>query len=438
MKVFRNIIKSSQKNHIITFSISLSELISTNIEALPVEKAQFILERIGFLRKLREKIVHHEDLANRLQLCDTAKDLPDWWIPIQHDRDLLLGAAKHGIARMEYFVLNDPDLCFKDILKRHLCGEPLQDKKALAEFEKIKNERVASKSSEETCETKSEDIKEKEKKGRKKTSNKKEPAIERIEEEVKETRSRRKSTKDSTDATRLAIEASKMAKAEAAAKHKKKDTDKDEPKTDDEKESDKGSTKSSKRKSIEKTEDKEKPEQDLDEVESEKPKEKEKRKISPFVEAPQISMQQMEQMAKGGLLYDMEMLNELMAQTYAAAICWPKDKILQVRLTHIVQCIESGEWPVPHDYPLGDHLGEEDPLGPPPAAENDAQNTPRDTPTPMSEISEMSFDENSRLKKSSRKVDNVNGEGSKSKIRSLLQQPTLSASAAMDASESAR
>ena len=29
------------------------------------------------------------------------------------------------------------------------------------------------------------------------------------------------------------------------------------------------------------------------------------------------------QMAKGGMLYDMEVMNELMAQTYAAAIRWP-------------------------------------------------------------------------------------------------------------------
>ena len=45
-----------------------------------------------------------------------------------------------------------------------------------------------------------------------------------------------------------------------------------------------------------------------------------------------------------------------MAQTYAAAIKWPKDTILHVRLEHIMKCIETGIWPVQKNYPLGDHL----------------------------------------------------------------------------------
>ena len=37
--------------------------------------------------------------------------------------------CRHGLGRMEYFILNDPSLSFKDILQRHLCGEPLVEKK---------------------------------------------------------------------------------------------------------------------------------------------------------------------------------------------------------------------------------------------------------------------------------------------------------------------
>ena len=59
------------------------------------------------------------------------------------------------------------------------------------------------------------------------------------------------------------------------------------------------------------------------------------------------------------MLYDMEVMNELMAQTYAAAIRWPKDKILEIRLLHVMSCVEHGVWPVPDDYALGDHLEEE-------------------------------------------------------------------------------
>ena len=42
------------------------------------------------------------------------------------------------MARMEYYILNDPDLSFKDILKRHLCGEPLSDKKPEKEKKETK------------------------------------------------------------------------------------------------------------------------------------------------------------------------------------------------------------------------------------------------------------------------------------------------------------
>lgn len=45
-----------------------------------------------------------------------------------------------------------------------------------------------------------------------------------------------------------------------------------------------------------------------------------------------------------------------MAQTYAAAIKWPKDIILQIRLEHIVKLVETDVWPVAKNYPLGDHI----------------------------------------------------------------------------------
>ena len=71
-------------------------------------------------------------------LCEPANDMPDWWISGKHDKDLLQGVARHGMARMDYYVLNDAELSFKDILKRHLCNEALLDKKAAAEYEKAR------------------------------------------------------------------------------------------------------------------------------------------------------------------------------------------------------------------------------------------------------------------------------------------------------------
>merc|ERR1712066_43336 len=102
--------------------------------AVPEERAELVLDRIEMMNTIRDEVILHPELGERLKLCDTALDLPDWWVPGKHDKDLLYGAARHGMSRMEYFVLNDPDLSFRDILKRHLTAEPLLDKKAMKEF----------------------------------------------------------------------------------------------------------------------------------------------------------------------------------------------------------------------------------------------------------------------------------------------------------------
>ena len=82
------------------------------------------------------------------------------------------------------------------------------------------------------------------------------------------------------------------------------------------------------------------------------------RKQSVSIAPPQITLQQMEQMAKSGMMYDMEMMNDLMAQTYASTIKWPKDKVLILRLQHIMECVKTGTWPVEAGYSLGDHMNE--------------------------------------------------------------------------------
>ena len=45
-------------------------------------------------KKLRQEIVLHPNLDERLLLALDNHDLPEWWIPGKHDRDLLLGVAK--------------------------------------------------------------------------------------------------------------------------------------------------------------------------------------------------------------------------------------------------------------------------------------------------------------------------------------------------------
>ena len=133
-------------------------------------------------------------------------------------------------------------------------------------------------------------------------------------------------------------------------------------------------------------------------------------------------------MAKGGMLYDMEVMNELMAQTYAAAIRWPKDKILEIRLMHIISCVEHGLWPVPDDYALGDHLEEEVEEAPAAAATEkpapqNSQSSARDTSTPMSQASDASAEDAGKSARSLRGRKPPDFPDDKtSKIRSLLQQ----------------
>lgn len=58
------------------------------------EKARRALERINLLNKIREVILPHPLLDERLKLCQISADVPDWWIAGKHDKDLLIGVAK--------------------------------------------------------------------------------------------------------------------------------------------------------------------------------------------------------------------------------------------------------------------------------------------------------------------------------------------------------
>lgn len=64
------------------------------IEHVSEEKARRTLERLDLLSRIREEILTHPKLDERLKLCVTSADMPDWWIAGKHDKDLLLGVAK--------------------------------------------------------------------------------------------------------------------------------------------------------------------------------------------------------------------------------------------------------------------------------------------------------------------------------------------------------
>ncbi|XP_026548078.1 chromodomain-helicase-DNA-binding protein 7 [Notechis scutatus] len=88
--------------------------LSTVIEPITEERASRTLYRIELLRKVREQVLHHPLLSERLKLCQPSLDLPEWWECGKHDKDLLIGAAKHGVSRTDYHILNDPELSFLD------------------------------------------------------------------------------------------------------------------------------------------------------------------------------------------------------------------------------------------------------------------------------------------------------------------------------------
>lgn len=64
------------------------------VEPIAEDRARRILDRIGLLSKIREETLCHPQLEQRLALCLPSADVPEWWIPGKHDKDLLIGAAK--------------------------------------------------------------------------------------------------------------------------------------------------------------------------------------------------------------------------------------------------------------------------------------------------------------------------------------------------------
>lgn len=105
------------------------------MDQLSPAKARQILDRVDLLSKIREEILSHPHLEERLSLCQPSGDTPDWWQPGKHDKELLLGAAKHGLGRTDITILNDPDFSFHKLLARGMYAGT-QTPKIMDKFEK--------------------------------------------------------------------------------------------------------------------------------------------------------------------------------------------------------------------------------------------------------------------------------------------------------------
>merc|ERR1712066_2134 len=195
--------------------------------AVPEERAELVLDRIEMMNTIRDEVILHPELGERLKLCDTALDLPDWWVPGKHDKDLLYGAARHGMSRMEYFVLNDPDLSFRDILKRHLTAEPLLDKKAMKEFtERKKTWKIPDEVKEETAPV--EEVKEDVKKEEKSKADEYEFKDDDEEAERPPEKSKKDKRRKSSEKSKASEEESESKDEDSSPKKAKKEKEKEE------------------------------------------------------------------------------------------------------------------------------------------------------------------------------------------------------------------
>ena len=94
------------------------ENLPISVDPISEERASRTLARIDLLSKIREEILTHPELDERLQLCQHSMDLPEWWICGKHDKDLLNGAAKYGLNRLDFNLVNDPELSFAELFKQ--------------------------------------------------------------------------------------------------------------------------------------------------------------------------------------------------------------------------------------------------------------------------------------------------------------------------------
>merc|ERR1712110_1086682 len=66
----------------------------------------------------------------------------------------------HGIIRMEYHILNDQELSFQDVMKRHLSGEKMVDKKEKRLYEEMRANAAAARKDKDTVKDEKEDSEE--------------------------------------------------------------------------------------------------------------------------------------------------------------------------------------------------------------------------------------------------------------------------------------
>lgn len=70
---------------------SIQEIAQMPVMRITEERATRTLYRIEVLNRIRLDALPHKDFEERLKLCEASVDLPTWWEPGRHDKELLLG-----------------------------------------------------------------------------------------------------------------------------------------------------------------------------------------------------------------------------------------------------------------------------------------------------------------------------------------------------------
>lgn len=299
------------------------------------------------------------------------------------------------MGRTDYYILYDPDLCFREILRRHTAGEPLITKEEKEELkrkfykgeeeeegegkeEEEEEDEVKSEEAQQANTTKApdeteEDKKEKDDVKKEEESKPTEGEDANVNETSEEIEDESKSELDLTEKVQGEEEDEDEAqKCEEKIDSKSEEIDKKESDERDgeemkeEKENEATTNEETEAEAVKseiaenewqiKEEKEEKSEGQLPSKEV-----KDSKDIIPT--PPLLSLQQMDEaMSKmgSGLTIDSLAANEptvaqLLAQSAANPIKWPKDRVLQTRLEHMMYAVEHKKWPVPIDFQSSDH-----------------------------------------------------------------------------------
>ena len=79
----------------VTIYITVGSRTGHLLEPISEERAMRCLQRIDLLFAVREELLPHSNFDELITLCEPSFEVPHWWIPVQHDRDFLVGVAKY-------------------------------------------------------------------------------------------------------------------------------------------------------------------------------------------------------------------------------------------------------------------------------------------------------------------------------------------------------